>query len=167
MGPWLGTTTIVTTKKRIRILAIASSGGHWLQLRRLAPAFPAGTTWVSTDPGHRESVKPDPFRFVPDANRWNKIALMWSALRILLVAIRCRPTHVVTTGAAPGWFMIVFTRMLGARTLWIDSIANGEELSLSGDKARRWATEVWTQWPEIVEQASASGVEVTHHGAVL
>ena len=112
-------------------------------------------------------VKPCRFHAVPDANRWNKIALLWSALRILLVVLRTRPTHIVTTGAAPGWFAIVFARCLGARALWIDSVANAEELSLSGMKARRWASEVWTQWSELVEPEGDAGVAVTHHGGVL
>ncbi len=153
--------------KSPRVLAIASSGGHWMQLRRMASAFPESTVWVSTDEGLAADVAPSSFHAVPDANRWNKIALVRSALSILWVALRVRPTHVVTTGAAPGWFMIVFTRMLGAKTLWIDSIANAEELSLSGVKARRWAHEVWTQWPELIADAEDRNVAVTHHGGVL
>ena len=152
---------------RKRVIAIASSGGHWMQLRRLSPAFPSGTIWISTSKGHRNEVPTGCFRHVPDANRWNKLALAWSAFRILTTVIRQRPTHVVTTGAAPGWFMIVFSRMLGARTLWIDSIANAEELSLSGSKARRWAEQVWTQWPSITAPASDRDVEVQHRGSVL
>ena len=138
-----------------------------MQLRRLAPAFPPGTIWVSTDPGHADAVAPDRFFFVPDANRWNKVALAWAAMRIAWMVLRLRPTHVVTTGAAPGWFMLVFAGILGARTLWIDSIANAEELSLSGSKARRWANRVWTQWPNLVEDESSDGTRVEHHGSIL
>ena len=36
------------------------------------------------------------------------------------------------TGAAPGYFAIRIGKLLGARTLWIDSIANAEELSMGG-----------------------------------
>jgi len=36
---------------------------------------------------------------------------------------------IVSTGAAPGYFAIVLGRLFGARTIWIDSMANIENLS--------------------------------------
>jgi hypothetical protein len=151
-----------------RILAVASSGGHWIQLRRMQSAFPSGeTVWVSTSEGHRGEIEGDAFEVVPDCNRWEKIAVVRSAFRMLLLVLRRRPTHVVTTGAAPGYFALVFGRLIGAKTVWIDSVANAETLSLSGQQARRWAHEVWTQWPELVASADGNLVEVSCHGSVL
>ena len=46
-------------------------------------------------------------------------------------------------------------RLVGARTVWVDSIANAEELSLSGQKASRIATLTLTQWPELGEPLPA------------
>ncbi len=153
---------------RRKILAVASSGGHWIQLRRMSAAFPGGETiWVSTSEGHRAEVLPDHFRMVPDCNRWDKLAVVRSALKMAWLVLRIRPTHVVTTGAAPGYFAILFSKFLGARTLWIDSVANAEELSMSGEKARGSATEVWSQWPELATPAKAGLAEVRHHGSVL
>src|SRR5215207_9933569 len=104
-----------------RVLAVASSGGHWVQLRRLAPAFEGqDVAYLTTDPGHRDEVGPARFYTVNDANRWNKLALLLCALRILGVVVRERPAVVVSTGAAPGYLAIRFARMLGARTVWID-----------------------------------------------
>lgn len=154
-------------KRSGSILAIASSGGHWQELRRLGPAFPEGTVWVSTDPDLAAEVGDSKFFAVPDANRWNKLALGWAAVRILLLVVRLRPTHVVTTGAAPGLIMVVFGRLFGAKTLWIDSVANAEELSLSGQKARRWASEVWTQWPSLVDNAGTTNSNIACNGSVL
>ena len=45
---------------------------------------------------------------------------------------------------------------MGCRTLWVDSIANGERLSTSGRLARKVATKVLSQWPDV---ADAEGVE--------
>lgn len=138
-----------------------------MQLRRLAVAFPRDTIWVSTNRGHQNEVPPGKFRYVPDANRWNKLKLARSAAHILVLVLINRPTHVVTTGAAPGWFMIFFSRLLGAKTLWIDSLANSEVLSLSGSQACRWSTEVWTQWPELTVPAKGRSTEVKFKGSVL
>jgi UDP-N-acetylglucosamine:LPS N-acetylglucosamine transferase len=145
-----------------RILAVASSGGHWIQLRRLEPAF-AGhhVAWLSTHAGHRAEVSPARFHTVADANRRSRAALLRSAAKIAWVLLRERPDVVVSTGAAPGYLAIRGARLLGARTVWIDSLANAEELSLSGRLASARADLCLTQWPHL------AGGRVQHRGAVL
>jgi UDP-N-acetylglucosamine:LPS N-acetylglucosamine transferase len=136
--------------RRRKVLLVSSSGGHWTELRRLADAFePYERVWCSVLGEMRAEVAPDAFHLVPDATRWNKLRLAWSALRVLAVLVRVRPDVVVSTGAAPGYFAVLFARAVGARSVWIDSIANAEELSMSGRKAARIATLTLTQWPEL------------------
>jgi UDP-N-acetylglucosamine:LPS N-acetylglucosamine transferase len=145
-----------------RILAVASSGGHWVQLRRLAPAFEGhDVAYLTTDRGHRSEVGSARFHAVNDANRWNKLALLRCVLKILWVVLRERPTVVVSTGAAPGYLAIRCARLLGARTVWIDSVANVEELSMSGRMASTRADLCLTQWPHLARGS------VKYLGAVL
>lgn len=133
-----------------RVLAIASGGGHWVQLRRLEPAL-AGcdVAWATVDPGYRAELTAGRFWLVPDATRWDRFGVVRLALRVLLILLAERPDVVVSTGAAPGYFALAFGRALGARTVWIDSIANVEELSLSGVQVRRFADLWLTQWPHL------------------
>lgn len=132
-----------------RLLAVASGGGHWVQLLRLRPAFQgAEVSWVSTQADYRHDVD-GPLHVVRDANLWDKPGLVLMFLQMAWLMLRLRPAVVVTTGAAPGFAAIVFGRLLGARTVWVDSIANGEALSNSGARAGRWA-HVWlTQWEHL------------------
>ena len=51
---------------------------------------------------------------------------------------------------------------IGARTLWIDSVANGEELSMCGKLSKRFAHQCWTQWEHL-----AGPDRPRYHGAVL
>jgi hypothetical protein len=51
---------------------------------------------------------------------------------------------------------IALGRLTGARTLWIDSIANSERMSSSGRLARKLAHQTISQWPEV---AASEGVE--------
>ena len=149
-------------RKAKRILAVASSGGHWIQLLRLRPAFEGcDVAYLTTDPGHRAEVAPARFHTVKDANRWNKFALAACALKVIWVVVRERPDVVITTGAAPGYFALRFAKLLGARVAWIDSIANAEKLSMSGEMASRHADLCLTQWAHV-----ASGT-VRCEGAVL
>lgn len=147
-----------------KILAVASGGGHWLQLLRLRPAFDGHpVVYVSVNRHAGADVAPAPYFTVKDANRWNKVGLIVQALRMLWILLRVRPRVVISTGAAPGYFALRFGKtLLGARTIWIDSIANAEQLSLSGQLARPYADLWLTQWPEV---AAATGAR--YEGRVL
>lgn len=135
-----------------RILAVSSGGGHWVQLLRLRPAF-AGqhVAYVTVRRGYRSDVDPAPFYVVPDATRETRFKLWWLAARMALVLLRERPNVIITTGAAPGFFAVRFGRLFGARTIWLDSIANVDELSLSGRLAGPYADLWLTQWSHLAD----------------
>jgi UDP-N-acetylglucosamine:LPS N-acetylglucosamine transferase len=99
---------------------------------------------------------------VIDANRWQKIRLLWQLVQITILIARLRPNVIVSTGAAPGYFAIRLGRLMRARTIWIDSIANAERLSLAGRMAGRYADLWLTQWPHL---ARPEGPQ--YEGAVL
>ena len=131
-------------------MAVASAGGHWVQLNRMTPAFEGHRLhWISTAPGLAAKVRDGEFTAVRDASMWDKPGLVVMAAQVAWQVLKFRPDVVVTTGAAPGFFAIMFGRILGAKTIWVDSVANAEELSLAGRKAKRWATHWLTQWPEL------------------
>lgn len=83
---------------------------------------------------------------VPDSNRDVPFRAAWSFLQCCRMVFRLRPSVIITTGALPGLFCIVAGWMLGARTIWIDSIANSDRPSMSGAWALRFATVWLTQW---------------------
>ncbi|WP_050931961.1 hypothetical protein [Aestuariivita boseongensis] len=142
-----------------RVLAVSSGGGHLAELRRLSPAWDgAELTYVVTEPGYTDDVRKDPgtpdgkpprVLFLPDANKAQKLRLARLALAALWMILRERPDVVISTGAAPGYFAIRFGKMLGARTIWVDSIANAEEMSVSATLARPFCDLWLTQWPHL------------------
>lgn len=160
------------TDKAPRILAVASGGGHWVQLTRLIPAWDGcAVTYVTTDPGFQPEIeaiaaargqaKPA-YHVVPEANRWQKLKLLRALLKLAGIVLRVRPDVVITTGAAPGYFALRLGGLIGSRTVWIDSIANADELSLAGRKAGE-NSDLWlTQWEHL---AAPDGPE--YKGSVL
>jgi UDP-N-acetylglucosamine:LPS N-acetylglucosamine transferase len=137
---------------KTKILAISSGGGHWVQLMRLRPAFAdLDVTFVTVNEGYRADVDGAKFRVVPDANRWAKLKLVRTALSVLAILLRERPDVVISTGAAPGYFAVALGKRLGAKTIWVDSMANVETLSLSGQRAGRHADLWLTQWPHLAQ----------------
>jgi UDP-N-acetylglucosamine:LPS N-acetylglucosamine transferase len=138
-------------KNRPRVLAISSGGGHWIQLLRLRPAFQdCNVVYATVKEGYRSDLeKDDAFQVIPDSNLSRKLKLLHSAFGILVLLLRIRPDIVVSTGAAPGFFALHFAKALKIRTVWVDSIANAEELSLSGSRIGS-AADLWlTQWPHL------------------
>lgn len=146
-----------------KILALSSGGGHWVQLLRLRPAFEGHDVVYATVSRHyRNDVGESSFRVVPDATRWHKFSLFRAAVGISWLLVRERPDIVISTGAAPGYFALRVARWVGAKTVWVDSIANVEELSLSGQKIGKHADLWLTQWPHL---ASTDGPQF--RGSVL
>ncbi len=137
-----------------RVLLISSSGGHWIQMNRLRAAFDQEDCYFAcTDAGHAPFFADGKFFFVPDASRTSGVAkILWQALRVLWLLLRLRPHVVLTTGAAPGFFALFFAKKLRMKTIWVDSIANAQEVSMSGQKAAKYADLFITQWPELAAE---------------
>lgn len=147
-----------------RVLAIASGGGHWVQLRRLRPAFEGcEVAYVSVLADYADDVPGHRFYAVTNMTRFNLGALLVLAPQLLKILLKERPDVVITTGSAPGLICLAMTKLFTrARTMWIDSIANCERMSTSGRQARRFADQWLTQWPELADSEGAS-----YWGAVL
>jgi UDP-N-acetylglucosamine:LPS N-acetylglucosamine transferase len=133
----------------MRIVAVASAGGHWIELLRLRPLFEEHqVTYMSTNPDFAKMVPGAPFYTVPEASRWNKLRVLYSAYQMFKIMRTIRPDVVISTGAAPGVMGLLVGKLLGCKTVWIDSICNIEHISMSGRFAARFCDRVYTQWPE-------------------
>lgn len=142
----------MAARKPPRVLAVSSGGGHWVELMRIRPAFEgADIAYVTVNREYARDVPGHRFHTVNDATRWSKIAALWQAFRILVILLRERPDVVVTTGAAPGYFALRMGKWFKASTIWLDSIANVEELSMAGQMSGRFADLWLTQWPHLAK----------------
>jgi UDP-N-acetylglucosamine:LPS N-acetylglucosamine transferase len=146
-----------------RILAIASGGGHWIQLLRLRPAFAGARVYYATvEKESARDVDGNRFFTFPDANRERKVKLLFQILKIVWILIRVRPNVVISTGASCGYVAVRIGRLFGARTMFVDSIANAEKMSLSAQLVQRHASMTLTQWPHL---ASPEGPQ--YRGSVI
>ena len=134
-----------------RILAVASGGGHWADLCRLYPAFEGlDVAFVSVHPNYAQQVGAHRFHVIRDGSRQDRWGLLLVVPQLLRIILKERPNVVITTGSAPALVAVALAKLLlRAKTIWIDSIANAEEMSMSGSLARHVA-DVWlTQWPDL------------------
>lgn len=129
----------------------------------LRPAFENfDVTYVTTNPllPARDGIAD--VQVLPDCNRDQPLQSLHCLLASLRLIWRTRPRVLLTTGALPGLFCLIFARLAGARTVWVDSIANWDEPSLSGRLAKPFASLWLTQWPHL-----ANNRTMLYRGALL
>ena len=146
-----------------RVLAIASGGGHWEQLMLLRPAWvDADVHYATTLKGLAERAELNNAHYIPDCNRNEKVKIVLTTAAVTLLLMRIQPKIIISTGALPGLIALMIGKRLGARTAWIDSVANVEEMSLAGQRASRHS-DLWiSQWPKVAKRAGAE-----HAGSLL
>lgn len=153
-----------------RVLAISSGGGHWVELRRLSRAFEGcDVTWCTTHPDYHYELILDPgasiqrYFSVLEANRWQKLRLIGQFFGVVWVLIRVRPNTIVSTGSSPGFFAIFLGKVfLRSKTIWVQSIADTEGMSMSGQLAGRYADLWLTQWEHLAKPEGPH-----YHGSVV
>jgi UDP-N-acetylglucosamine:LPS N-acetylglucosamine transferase len=135
---------------RCDVLAISSSGGHWVELSRLFDAFDGlDVHFACTDSGRIADVPSGRFHAVTDANKQTPWRLVVCSFQIIRLIASIRPRVVVTTGAAPGLIAIVIGKLIGAKAVWIDIFGLVDRMTLSGRMVKPFADVHLVQWPHL------------------
>ncbi|MEE9303709.1 MAG: oligosaccharide biosynthesis protein Alg14 [Thiotrichaceae bacterium] len=148
-----------------KILAVSSPGGHWVQLNKICNMLEEKHPVVYASPRSQYQLKKQGERTVHnilDVSADNKPMLIPLAFQMLYLFIKERPQTIISTGAAPGVVAILLGKYLGIKTIWIDSIANVQQLSRSGRMIKAHADVVITQWEPL-----SDGKTILHKGSVL
>jgi len=134
-----------------KVLAVASIGGHWIQLLRIAKGLESryDVVYCSTHQKCASMVQGHEFYMMKDFSRWNAWKLIPTFFHLVSILRKVKPTAVFTTGAAPGLTCLLAAKICGIKTIWIDSVANVEHLSASGRLAYKFASRTYTQWPDL------------------
>lgn len=89
---------------------------------------------------------------VGEANRYHPL----TALKIFFQGFRImhvdKPDVIITTGSMPIAMICLVAKLYRKKVVWIDSIANTEQFSMSGRLMYRFADLFLTQWPELAER---------------
>jgi len=156
---------MVKCDEKFRICLAASAGGHISQLLKLAKSWDGYETFciTTTKVVVGRVRKYGEVYVVGECNRERPLRVALVLMRCMNVIFRKRPNVVISTGAAAGCMACFLGKLIGAKVIWIDSIANVKRLSLSGRMVRYIADLFLVQWPEITEQYS----NVEYAGTVI
>jgi len=151
--------------KKDKVLAIASPGGHWIQLNKICNPLedrfdivyvtPAAS-YTSANKSNKKIIS------VSDASADSKLKLIPLSLQLLKIFIKERPKAIISTGAAPGAIAFLLAKYLPIKTIWVDSIANVSQLSRSGMMIKKHSDLVLTQW-----QTLSDDEKVLYKGSIL
>ena len=145
---------MVERTKQLRICLVASAGGHLSQLLKLSKSWEGHDTFCITT---KEMVKErlcehGKAYFVGECNRHHPLRVVSVLARCVKIIFGEKPHVVMSTGAAAGCISCFLAKLLGARVIWVDSIANVERVSLSGRMVRHVADLFLVQWPELADR---------------
>ncbi|OHB61021.1 MAG: hypothetical protein A2167_01110 [Planctomycetes bacterium RBG_13_46_10] len=149
----------------MRICLAASAGGHLSQLLRLSHSWKDYEVfWITTTTVVAEKLCAFGRVYtVGESNRQHLIKVIKALLRCTKIIFTEKPDIVISTGAAVGCVTCFLGKILGAKIIWIDSITNVEQISLSGKMVRYIADLFLVQWPELAEKYH----NVNYEGTVI
>ncbi len=150
--------------KKPKILAIASPGGHWIQLNKICNPLEEHFHVVYVTPGaqYASAKTTRTILNITDASADSKLKLIPLAFQLLAIFAIQRPRAIISTGAAPGAIAFLLAKLLPIKTIWVDSIANVSQLSRSGRMVKNHADLVMTQWEPL-----SDGKNIIHKGSIL
>lgn len=152
-------------QKKQKVLAIASPGGHWVQLNKICNPLEDRFDVVYVTPGAQYASAINNSRKVlkiTDASADSKLKLIPLAIQLLWIFAKERPQAIISTGAAPGAIAFLLAKILPIKTIWVDSIANVSRLSRSARMIQNHADKVITQWKPL-----SDGENIIYKGSIL
>lgn len=148
---------------RPKLLAVASGGGHWEQMLVISQAFSSfEVIYLTTDDKLIKYANINRGYVVKDCNRNTPVTSLLTLLKVIRIVFLERPSFIVSTGALPGLLCLAAGKVSGSKTIWVDSVANGERLSMCGKVAARFASLCLTQWEHLAHNGRPS-----YFGSVL
>jgi UDP-N-acetylglucosamine:LPS N-acetylglucosamine transferase len=151
------------TKGDTKMCLAVSAGGHASQLLKLEPCWEGRECFSVTT---SRAVEEQLARFgrvyvVSESNRTRPLTTLRVLVSCVRIILRERPDFVISTGAAVGCIAGFVAKLVGAKIIWVDSIANVDKLSLSARLIRPFADLILTQWPDVALKYKA--VEYVGH----
>jgi len=149
----------------MKICIVCSHGGHLTEVLQILDAFEGHEIFFVTYYGTRETevtkIARAYFIKIIGVSFSRMIAATFMAFRILVIE---KPQVIVSLGAEIALPFIYLGKLMRIRTIYIESWARVEDLSLTGRLVYPIADAFWVQWPQMLEKC---GPKAKFHGSVI
>lgn len=138
----------------MKLLLVCNPGGHFSTMMGLKSFWSSySREWV-TYPNYDTQNLPSKERVywveMQEARMLKKALINF--IKALFILHKSQPDLVVSTGASLAVPFILASKLLGIKTIFIESITRATDLSLSGKIVYNLVDEFYVQWPECVER---------------
>jgi beta-1,4-N-acetylglucosaminyltransferase len=137
----------------MKILLVSSSGGHFAGMLQLKTFWQSHErVWTTFKTDDVEEILEGERRYwaFSPTNR-HILNLIRNGFLALIILLKERPDMVLSTGAGVAVPFLVLGKLLGAQTLFIESLTRTNELSLSARLVLPFA-QVYVQWAKLQEK---------------
>lgn len=135
----------------MRLLLVCSSGGHFKGLHQLQAFWKRHQrSWVTFDSATtRAGLEGEPVTWAHSPTNRNLPNLIRNALLSWRLLRRQKPDVILSTGAGVAVPFLILGKLLGCRTVFVESITRIETLSLSARLALPFLDVLYVHWPQL------------------
>lgn len=130
---------------------ICSNGGHMTSMLQLSDAFEGRNVFMITYRSRRKPTKIQRVYYLR-AIGVNPVYLILGSLRILSILIREKPSILLSTGAEIAIPAMMLGKILGCKTVFLESISRSQNLSATGQILMGRVDRFLIQWPEVAQK---------------
>ena len=136
--------------KKVKICLASSSGGHFEQLMMLKPLVEKYDGYIVTERiGYDVKVGDFPVKYVLAINRTDKAFIfkfIYNIIESLFIVLGNKPDYIISTGALAAVPLMIWTKILGGKVIYIESFAKISSPNVSGKIAYKFADQFYVQW---------------------
>lgn len=140
-------------KKGVLICIACSTGGHLVEARQFAPIYEKYDHFYFTFSGGvaDQMKKTERVRTIPNIVRRNPVSWIVGAVLSAYIATVEKPDVIISTGAGIVVFFCVFAKLLGAKLIFIESMAKIKKPTLTARFLYPFADLFFVQWPGLLK----------------
>ena len=142
----------------VDVMYVASAGGHLSELLSLKPLFDKHKSIIITEKTASTLKLKDEFKlkYVAYTSRqymFKHIFLFtYNIFKAIGYILKYRPKVIITTGAHTGGIFVTVGKILGRKTIYIESMAKVESLSQTGKFVYNKVDRFYVQWEDLAKK---------------
>ena len=138
--------------KKLKICVACSTGGHLVEIKQLRSVYEKHDFFYFTFAGGvaDELKKDERVRTIPNIVRHNPISWIVGAFMSFWHVLSEKPDVVLTTGAGVVVFYCIIARLLGAKLIFMESMAHVEKPTLTARMLYPFSHLFLVQWPQLL-----------------
>jgi UDP-N-acetylglucosamine:LPS N-acetylglucosamine transferase len=135
----------------MKIMLVCSSGGHLYAMSQLEPFWADyERVWVTFScSSSRASLQDERVIWAWGPTNRNLLNFLRNFILAMQVLHREKPELIISTGAGVAVPFMIIGKLLGAKTIFIESITRVEQLSLSARLVLPFLDSLYVHWPKL------------------